>query len=129
GSSRRHRCRSRRFRSWSAVSADPPSGARRVSATGGSRSGWRRIAALREEARAVGREAAKIPVSIAMSLAAARAWRHALGTKPTEIIKNARTYAGLGVETLIISANTSESQEARAALEMITCDVVLALAS
>ena len=86
------------------------------------------LAALRDEARAAGRDAAKIPVSIAMSLAAARAVRHALGTKPDEIIRNARAYAGLGVATLIISANTSEPREARSALEMIAREVAPALA-
>jgi len=86
------------------------------------------IAALCEEARAAGRDGAKIPVSIAMSLAAARAGRHALGTKPAEIIKNARAYASLGVETLIISANTSAPREARAALEMIAREVAPAAA-
>ena len=86
------------------------------------------IAALREAARAAGRDAAKIPVSIAMSLAAARAGRHALGTRPAEIVKNAKAYANLGVETLIVSANTSEPREARSALEMIARDVVPALA-
>ena len=86
------------------------------------------IAALRDEARAVGRDAAKIPVSIAMSLAAARAGRHALGTKPAEILKNAKAYATLGVETLIISANTSDPREARSALEMIAREVSPALA-
>ena len=86
------------------------------------------ISTLREEARAAGRDAATIPVSIAMSLAAARAGRAALGTKPAEIIKNAKVYASLGVETLIISANTSEPREARSALEMIARDVVPALA-
>jgi probable F420-dependent oxidoreductase len=86
------------------------------------------IAALREEARAAGREAATIPVSIAMSLAAARAGRYALGTKPAEIIQNARAYASLGVETLIVSANTSVPREALSALEMIARDVSPALA-
>jgi len=86
------------------------------------------IAALGEEARALGRDAAKIPVSIAMSLAAARAGRHALGTKPAEIIKNAKAYASLGVDTLIISANTSDPREARSALEMIAREVAPALA-
>jgi alkanesulfonate monooxygenase SsuD/methylene tetrahydromethanopterin reductase-like flavin-dependent oxidoreductase (luciferase family) len=86
------------------------------------------IAALREETRAAGREAATIPVSIAMSLAAARAGRYALGTKPAEIIQNARAYASLGVETLIVSANTSVPREALSALEMIARDVSPALA-
>jgi hypothetical protein len=86
------------------------------------------IAALREETRAAGREAATIPVSIAMSLAAARAGRYALGTKPAEIIQNARAYASLGVETLIVSANTSVPREALSALEMMARDVSPALA-
>ena len=86
------------------------------------------MADLREAARAAGRDAATIPVSIAMSLAAARAGRHALGTKPAEIIKNAKAYASHGVDTLIISANTSEPREARSALEMIARDVAPALA-
>jgi probable F420-dependent oxidoreductase len=87
------------------------------------------IAALRDEARTVGRDATTIPVSIAMSLAAARAGRHAVGAKPAEIIKNAKAYASLGVETLIISANTGEPREARAALEMIARDVAPVLVS
>ena len=78
---------------------------------------------LREEARACGRDMSKIPVSIAMSLATARAGRHALGTKPAEIVQNAKAYASLGVETLIVSANTSEPREARSALEMIAREV------
>ena len=67
-------------------------------------------------------------MSIAMSLAAARAERAALGSKPAEIVQNAKAYASLGVETLIISANTSEPREARSALEMIARDVSPALA-
>jgi probable F420-dependent oxidoreductase len=86
------------------------------------------IATLREEAHAAGRDVAKIPVSIAMSLAAARANRHTLGTKPAEIVRNAKAYAGLGVETLIVSANTSDPREARSALEMVAREVAPALA-
>jgi probable F420-dependent oxidoreductase len=87
------------------------------------------IATLRDEARACGRDASKIPVSIAMTLAAARAGRHALGTAPSEIVKNARAYADVGVETLIISAGTSDPGEARAALEMVARDVLPAFRS
>lgn len=86
------------------------------------------IAQLRTEAQACGRDVSKIPVSVAMSLATARAGRHALGTKPAEIIQNAKAYASLGVETLIVSANTSEPREARSALEMIAREVSPALA-
>jgi probable F420-dependent oxidoreductase len=87
------------------------------------------IATLRDEARACSRDAAKIPVSIAMTLAAARAGRHALGTGPSEIVKNARAYADVGVETLIISAGTSDPGEARAALEMVAREVLPAFRS
>jgi probable F420-dependent oxidoreductase len=87
------------------------------------------IATLRDEARACGRDGAQIPVSIAMTLAAARAGRHALGTAPSEIVKNARAYADVGVETLIISAGTSDPGEARTALEMVAREVLPAFRS
>ena len=82
------------------------------------------IAALREEARACGRDVLSISISIAMSLATARLGRYALGTKPAEIVKNAEAYASLGVETLVISANTGDPGEARAALEMLGREVL-----
>jgi probable F420-dependent oxidoreductase len=85
------------------------------------------MATLREEARACGRDASKIPISIAMSMAKARAGRHALGTTPDEIIKNAESYARVGVETLVISANTGDPNEARAALEMVAREVLPAV--
>jgi alkanesulfonate monooxygenase SsuD/methylene tetrahydromethanopterin reductase-like flavin-dependent oxidoreductase (luciferase family) len=87
------------------------------------------IAILREEARACGRDLANIPVSIAMSLATPRLGRHALGAKAAEIIENAKSYASLGVDTLVISANTGEPREAGAALEMVAREVVPALQS
>jgi probable F420-dependent oxidoreductase len=85
------------------------------------------VATLREEARACGRDVSQIPISIAMSLAKARAGRHALGTTPDEIIKNAEAYARVGVETLVISANTGDPSEARAALEMVAREVLPAV--
>jgi probable F420-dependent oxidoreductase len=84
----------------------------------------RSIETLREEARACGRDMSKIPISIAMSLAVSRAGRHTLGTKPAEIIENAEAYARLGVETLVISANTGDPNEARATLEMVAREVL-----
>ena len=77
------------------------------------------MATLREEARAAGRDAATIPVSIALSLAASRPGRYALGTAPTEIANNAKAFAALGVDTLIVSGNTSDPGEARAAMETV----------
>ena len=77
------------------------------------------LAALREEARAAGRDVASIPVSIALSLAAARTGRFALGTDPNEIAGHAKAFAALGVETLIVSGTTSDPGEARSAMEMV----------
>ena len=77
------------------------------------------MALLREEARACGRDAATIPVSLALSITASTPRRHALGTERTEIVRNAQAFARLGVETLVISATTSDPREARVALEMV----------
>jgi probable F420-dependent oxidoreductase len=77
------------------------------------------MALLREEARACGRDAAAIPVSLALSITASTPRRHALGTEPAEIARTAQAFARLGVETLVISATTSDPREARAALEMV----------
>ena len=75
---------------------------------------------LREQARAHGRDAASIPVSIALGIGAPGARRrHALGVEPGEVAKNARAYADLGVDTLVISANTSDPGQARSVLEMV----------
>ena len=85
------------------------------------------MATLRDEARACGRDAAKIPVSIAMTLGASTRGRATLGREPAEIVKNARAYAELGVETLAISAGTSDPKEARSALEMLAREVLPAI--
>jgi probable F420-dependent oxidoreductase len=77
------------------------------------------MAALRDEARAAGRDITKIPVSIALSLAASRPGRYALGTESAEIARNAKTIAALGVETLVVSPSTSDPGEALAAMEMV----------
>jgi probable F420-dependent oxidoreductase len=83
------------------------------------------MAALREEARAQGRDASTIPVSIAMGLGApGTRRRHALGTDPAEVVRNAKAYADLGVDTLVISANTSDPVEARTAMEMLAREVL-----
>jgi probable F420-dependent oxidoreductase len=82
------------------------------------------IEALREEAQATGRDVAKIPVSIAMSITTSTPRRYALGTEPAEIVRNAKAYAATGVETLIISANTSDPREARSVMEMVARTVL-----
>jgi probable F420-dependent oxidoreductase len=85
------------------------------------------MATLREEARANGRDPARIPVSIAMTIGASNRGRATLGREPAEIVKNARAYADLGVETLAISATTSDPKEARSALEMLGREVLPAI--
>jgi probable F420-dependent oxidoreductase len=77
------------------------------------------MAALREEARAAGRDIASIPVSIALSLAAPRAGRFTLGTEAHEIADHAKAFAALGVDTLIVSGTTSDPREALSAMETV----------
>jgi len=79
---------------------------------------------LREEARACGRDASAIPVSIAMTLGTGARGRHALGSKPAEVLQNARAFADVDVDTLIVSITTSDPREARAALEMVGREVL-----
>ena len=85
------------------------------------------IALLRTEAQACGRDISKIPVSIAMSLGVSTTRRYALGKDPAEVVNNAKAYAKLGVQTLVISANTGDPTEARSALEMIAREVLTAI--
>ena len=83
------------------------------------------IASLRAEASACGRDISRIPVSITLGLEApASRRRHALGKDPAAILENAQAYAKSGVDTLIISANTSDPREARSALEMLAREVL-----
>jgi probable F420-dependent oxidoreductase len=74
---------------------------------------------LREEARAHGRDATDIPVSLAMTLGPGRPGRATLGTDRNEIARKAQAYADLGVDALLVSAVTADPAQARAALEMV----------
>ncbi len=80
--------------------------------------------ALREELRACGRDPAQVPVSVAMSITASTPRRHALGTTPADILRNATAYAEAGAETLVVSANTSDPREAGAILDMLAREVL-----
>jgi probable F420-dependent oxidoreductase len=82
------------------------------------------IAQLREEARACGRDAAKIPVSIAMSITQSTPRRAALGTTAADIVKSAQAYARAGAESLLVSANTSDPREARASMELLARELL-----
>jgi len=85
------------------------------------------IARLRTEAQSYGRDVSTIPVSIAMSLGVSTPRRYALGKDPAEVVQNAKAYASLGVQTLVISANTGDPTEARSALETIAREVLTAI--
>jgi len=109
-----------------------PAAVRRAARTG---DGWQPLglspdalatamATLRDEARFSGRDAAAIPVSIAMTLGAGARGRHALGSKPAEVLEHARAFARIGVDTLVVSMITSDPREATAALEMVGREVL-----
>jgi alkanesulfonate monooxygenase SsuD/methylene tetrahydromethanopterin reductase-like flavin-dependent oxidoreductase (luciferase family) len=85
------------------------------------------MSTLRDELRACGRDPSAVPVSIALSLTESRPRRHALGTAPAEVVRNARAFADLGVDTLIVSPTTSDPAEARASLEMVAREVLPAV--
>jgi probable F420-dependent oxidoreductase len=82
------------------------------------------IATLREEARACGRDVAKIPVAISSTLGSPTRGRFALGSRPAEIVEHARAFAAAGADALLISAVTSDPREARAAVEMVGREVL-----
>jgi probable F420-dependent oxidoreductase len=83
------------------------------------------MAVLADEAKAHGRDVARIPVSITLGIAApGTRRRHALGTDPAEVVRNAKAFADLGVDTLVISPNTSDPAEARSALEMVARELL-----
>lgn len=82
------------------------------------------IAALREEARACGRDVAKIPVAISTTLGAPSRGRFALGSRPAEIVEHARAFAAAGADALLVSAVTRDPREARAAVEMVGREVL-----
>ena len=52
-----------------------------------------------------------------------------LGTKPAEILGHAQAFAGVGVDTLVISITTSDPREARSALEMVAREILPAFPS
>lgn len=82
------------------------------------------LAFLREETLACGRDVSNVPVSIALTLGPSTATRYALGRNPAEIVEKAKAFAGLGVETLVISANTGDPGDAQCALTMLAREVL-----
>ena len=79
----------------------------------------RGMTTLRDECHAYGRDPGHVPVSIALSLTAPTSRRYALGTDAADVVENAKAFASLGVETLVISATTNDPTEARTAMDMV----------
>ena len=79
---------------------------------------------LAEQARAAGREASAIPVSMSLSLQSGRAGRYALGLDPAEMVQKIQAFASLGVDRVVLAPSTGEAQEMTQALEMIARDVM-----
>jgi probable F420-dependent oxidoreductase len=79
---------------------------------------------LAEQARAAGREASEIPVSMSLPLQSSRAGRYALGLDPTEMVQKIRTFTRLGVDRVVLSPYAGEAQEMTQALEVIARDVM-----
>jgi probable F420-dependent oxidoreductase len=79
---------------------------------------------LAEQAQAVGREAADIPVSISLPLHSARAGRYVLGLDPEEMVQKIHALASLGVDRMVISPSTGEPQKLSQVLEVMARDVM-----
>jgi probable F420-dependent oxidoreductase len=82
---------------------------------------------LREQAQAVGREVAEIPLSISLQLRAATARGYALGTEPEEIVQKVQTFASLGVQRMLITTNTGNMAEILPAMDMLARKVLPAV--
>ena len=84
---------------------------------------------LREQARAAGREASDLPVSVRLNLASlgtvrAAGDRYSLGPDPEEIIRDASAYRDLGVVELVISPATGDPERIGTAMEILARDVI-----
>jgi probable F420-dependent oxidoreductase len=84
---------------------------------------------LAAEAQAVGRSAADIPVSISIPMQGGRAGRYGLGTEPAEMVEKLRAFKQVGVNTVVVSPSTGETQEMMRSLEMLARDVMPAVQS
>jgi hypothetical protein len=84
----------------------------------------RGIRDLQEQAQVAGRDIAEIPVSLSMPLGPSGARRVALGTTPSEIIRNIQAYADVGVQMLTISGHTDQMGEILPAMDMLAREVL-----
>lgn len=81
---------------------------------------------LRVQARAVGRDASEIPISVRLDMGTPRAARggmaesrYSLGTDPAEVVDKINAFAGLGVAELIISPTTENPADTQRAMEIV----------
>jgi alkanesulfonate monooxygenase SsuD/methylene tetrahydromethanopterin reductase-like flavin-dependent oxidoreductase (luciferase family) len=79
---------------------------------------------LHERAKAAGRDLAEIPVSLSIPLGPSSARRVALGTEPSEIIRNIQGYADVGVQTIAIAGHTDNMAEILPAMDLLAREVL-----
>jgi probable F420-dependent oxidoreductase len=82
------------------------------------------ITSLREYAQSAGRDVAEIPVSFSMPLGHPTARGDALGTEPGAIVEKIQAFADLGIQTLVITGNTSNIAETFPAMDMLAREVL-----
>ena len=91
---------------------------------------------LGEQAEANGRDPAEIPVSVRASVGTPRDPRftsgraeasggdYSVGYQPEEIVQNIRPFQDLGVEEVVLSSNTADTDQIMAMMEMVARDVM-----
>jgi probable F420-dependent oxidoreductase len=84
---------------------------------------------LGEQARAAGRSAADVPVSISIPMQGGRPGRYGLGVDAPEMVEKLHAFERLGVDTVVVSLYTGEAQAMARALEILARDVIPALPS
>jgi probable F420-dependent oxidoreductase len=84
---------------------------------------------LAQETRAAGRSEADVPVSISLPMQGGRAGRYTLGTEPAEMVEKLRAFQRLGVQTVVVSPYTGDTQDMERGLEILARDVIPALSA
>ena len=81
-----------------------------------------KIKYLGEQTKTSGRTSDEIPISVSAAMRGRE--RHALGTDAEEILQKARSYEELGVQRIVISSNTRDSDQMLPDMEMLAREVL-----
>ena len=79
---------------------------------------------LHEQAQAVGRQTAEVPVSLSIPLGRPTARGDALGIEPGDIVERIRAYADLGVQMIAIPGHTDQMSEILRSMDMLAGKVL-----